>query len=437
MKNVVFLGPTLPAADAARLLPARFLPPAAMGDVYNAIERERPDVIVIIDGYFDTVPSVWHKEILYGLSCGIRIIGASSIGALRAAELHDFGMDGSGWVFEAFRSGVLEDDDEVAVVHSEDFRPLSAAMVNLRVGLQRAVDRGLLNRADCEVMLGLSKQRFYPHRSWKQLFLDAAEHGIGPDAINALRDFVEREHPDIKREDASNLLAALAQGHTQPPRSSSVEFRSTIFWDKLATNERRLGPAGSNGVRGEALRRFVKATDGDLAALLRTGLLLHLVEKECAAIGLDIDQQQFDIAVRDFRLRHGIITRESMQSWLEREGLDADQFGALMQLEARILFMLKMCRSEIDERLFVSLALLGRLGELVSKFSVGETRTNDSLANRASAGSDQEIEAFYRKYVREFGGTLQRHARDLGFSSGSELLDEVRKIYPRHGDHQE
>jgi hypothetical protein len=39
------------------------------------------------------------------------------MGALRAAELHTFGMVGVGRVFEGYRDGVYEDDDEVAVVH--------------------------------------------------------------------------------------------------------------------------------------------------------------------------------------------------------------------------------------------------------------------------------------------------------------------------------
>ena len=39
------------------------------------------------------------------------------MGALRAAELHVFGMVGVGRVFELFRDGLLEDDDEVAVAH--------------------------------------------------------------------------------------------------------------------------------------------------------------------------------------------------------------------------------------------------------------------------------------------------------------------------------
>ena len=68
-----------------------------------------------LDGYYYTVPSVTHKELLYALDAGVRVIGASSLGALRAVELAPFGRDGAGKVFEAYRSGTLDGDDEVAL----------------------------------------------------------------------------------------------------------------------------------------------------------------------------------------------------------------------------------------------------------------------------------------------------------------------------------
>ena len=40
------------------------------------------------------------------MSEGVPVFGAASMGALRAAELHEFGMRGIGRIFEAFRDGV-------------------------------------------------------------------------------------------------------------------------------------------------------------------------------------------------------------------------------------------------------------------------------------------------------------------------------------------
>src|SRR5262245_34509783 len=118
-RAVVFLGPTL-GADAARsILDAEYRPPAAHGDVYRLLgQAEPPRAIGLVDGYFQAVPAVRHKEILYALSRGVHVFGAASMGALRAVELADFGMVGVGEIFAAYRDRLLEDDDEVAVEHA-------------------------------------------------------------------------------------------------------------------------------------------------------------------------------------------------------------------------------------------------------------------------------------------------------------------------------
>src|SRR5437764_2123392 len=132
MSVCIFLGPSLSIAEARAELEAEYLPPVSEGDVYRATLRE-PSVIGIVDGYFEHVPAVWHKEILWAMSQGIHVFGSASMGALRAAELTAFGMTGVGAIFEACRDGLLEDDDEVAVTHglAEDgYRTGSDAMVN-------------------------------------------------------------------------------------------------------------------------------------------------------------------------------------------------------------------------------------------------------------------------------------------------------------------
>src|SRR5262245_11206395 len=68
--TVVFLGPTLSHADAARVLDADLRPPVRKGDVYRCLESGVA-TIAIIDGVFHTEPSVWHREILLALDRGV------------------------------------------------------------------------------------------------------------------------------------------------------------------------------------------------------------------------------------------------------------------------------------------------------------------------------------------------------------------------------
>ena len=105
MSACVFLGPTLPAADAASVLDAICLPPVKLGRRLPRRVAPRPRAIGIVDGYFQWVPAVWHKEILWAIDQGVHVFGAASMGALRAAELAPFGMRGVGRIFEAYRDG--------------------------------------------------------------------------------------------------------------------------------------------------------------------------------------------------------------------------------------------------------------------------------------------------------------------------------------------
>jgi hypothetical protein len=225
-RTFVFLGPSLPLAAARVLLPtATFLPPVAMGDVYRLVRHHRPGRIAIIDGYFEQVAAVWHKEILFAIERGVEVWGASSMGALRAAELHPFGMRGVGRVFADYRDGRLVDDDEVALAHGPaelGYPRFSEAMVNLRAGLQAAHAAGVIGARVHARLVARAKGTFYRERRWDELVAGRP----------ALADFVARRQPDVKADDARALLRRLARQAVQPPRPREPLAR-TWFWHRL------------------------------------------------------------------------------------------------------------------------------------------------------------------------------------------------------------
>jgi len=100
-------------------LQADFRPPAGQGDLLRAA-LEYPPAIALIDGIFKDAPTVRHREILWALSAGIPVFGAASMGALRAAELHPFGMRGVGLIFRWYRRYALLPDDAVADLTQRD-----------------------------------------------------------------------------------------------------------------------------------------------------------------------------------------------------------------------------------------------------------------------------------------------------------------------------
>jgi hypothetical protein len=147
---VVFVGPTLDASEASRVLEAAYLPPAAQGTIVSAVQRFKPSAILLIDGSFQLEPAVRHKELLWAMSVGVPVIGAGSMGALRAAELWPYGVHGVGAIYRWYRRCHFAPDDAVAVLHGPPelgCRPMTQALVDLRLTFRVAERRGRIDAA--------------------------------------------------------------------------------------------------------------------------------------------------------------------------------------------------------------------------------------------------------------------------------------------------
>ena len=174
MRTVIFAGPTLPPSVRGNFPAFEWRPPVRQGELYRAA-LGRPAAISIVDGYFEVTPTVWHKEILWAMAQGIHVFGAASIGALRAAELDSFGMRGIGRIYEDFRDGVLQDDDEVAVLHGPaelGYPSVTEALVNIRATLAAAVRDGIVAAGLADELTAIAKALFYKERTYRSM-LDA------------------------------------------------------------------------------------------------------------------------------------------------------------------------------------------------------------------------------------------------------------------------
>ncbi|MBV9199381.1 MAG: tfuA protein [Alphaproteobacteria bacterium] len=209
-KAIIFAGPSLPPACRPDDPALEWRPPVKQGDVYEAA-LARPAIIGIIDGYFEVTPTVWHKEILWAMAQGIHVYGSASIGALRAAELHTFGMVGVGRIFEAYRDGILTDDDEVAVLHGPEelgYSALTEAMVNIRATLDKALAVGVLEGAMVAQLIEIAKTLFYKGRSWAAI-LQLASRARFPIALDRLVAWLPTGQFDQKRVDAVEIIATI------------------------------------------------------------------------------------------------------------------------------------------------------------------------------------------------------------------------------------
>lgn len=254
---VVFAGPSLTAEDRAAHPGLAFRPPAVCGDIARAVE-ERPAAVALIDGVFETSPSPWHKEILWGLSLGVAVVGASSMGALRAAELYPFGMRGYGRIFAAYRDGLLDGDDAVAILHGPaetGFLPLTEALVNIRATLEAARERSILGPSEADALLAHAGTLFYKDRTWDALIEAGRRNGLDAGALRRLEAWLPAGRVDLKRRDARELLAALSGALSTrrpgPFAGKRPAFPRTLHWqglaDRLSRESRDETPARPSG----------------------------------------------------------------------------------------------------------------------------------------------------------------------------------------------
>ena len=225
MSAIVWLGPSCPLRLARVAFDADFRPPVRHGDVWRAL-RERPRVMVVIDGVFEQVPAVWHKELLEALAEGVHVIGAASMGALRAAELHPFGMQGVGRIFERFRDGAWLDDDEVALMHGPaeaGYPNLSVPMANVRFTLEAAESAGVIGAADHAAFRDAAKALFHADRSWPRIEAAAAETASAAGRA-ALAAWLPENRVDQKRRDALEALRVAKALHESDPAPFAPGF---------------------------------------------------------------------------------------------------------------------------------------------------------------------------------------------------------------------
>lgn len=205
-RPVVFVGPSAPReAILAHLPDAEILPPAARGDVHRVRERGAR-AIVLVDGVFTHRLAVSPREIVDVLRDGALVVGASSMGALRAAECWPLGMRGAGLVYRLYRLGALDSDDEVAVALDPEraFAAVSVALVNVRFATSRARRAKILARAEAHAIVEAARSLFFADRRWPTILRLAR---VDSDRVRAAL-----EAHDLKRDDAvagARLTAAL------------------------------------------------------------------------------------------------------------------------------------------------------------------------------------------------------------------------------------
>jgi hypothetical protein len=252
MPPVVFLGPSAPASEILSILPDAIIrPPARRGDLY-AYRILRHEFFLVLDGAFGNILAISPREVVDVVRDGAVVVGASSMGALRAADCFPAGVHGVGVIFRLFKSRVISSEDEVAVLFRENmpFPPLTEPLINMRIALRRATSQGLVGPSEAEKIISAAQSVHFTRRTWPRVYEEAGRY-LSSEMLNFLRKI------DTKRADAvqaAKRVSKLREARKGPlPRS-----RSSQLFGLLGDGRQRPADALSDADRQKIEPEFIE-----------------------------------------------------------------------------------------------------------------------------------------------------------------------------------
>ena len=320
----VFLGPSMPQDEARALMPhAAFHPPAQQGDLIACVNQGDATVIGLIDGTFHQNLSVWHNEVCYLLSRGITIYGASSMGALRAAETYPYGMVGVGEIFRWYRDGVIAGDDEVALLHGDvasGFQPLSIPLVNVRASVRAAVASGQLDAAAAARLIEIARSIYYPKRGLDAILEQCRQAGFSNLSLNAAEHALSEGYCDLKKKDAGELLIALRrlQDGTDPlPTPVPFSFTRSSVFENLYNLDQKIETAKGTVTLQQVTELFALQST-EFEEVRRASLNRAIVGFFAHLLGIEVTAEEVAAERLAFMKQQSIGSPEDLALWLRR-----------------------------------------------------------------------------------------------------------------------
>jgi hypothetical protein len=220
----------------------------------------KPSALVLIDGVFEAVPSVWHHELLAALASGTRVLGASSMGALRAAELADFGMEPIGVIANDYLEGRRIDDADVVLLHGDvdsGYRNLTLPLVNAEATLDALVKRNRLTRSEYQRCTKRARALFYKERTWRAI-VEALPRSVRASRWSLFRS----EGVDQKAIDARLALEVVRRGGGVKRSAAPIDLSSIVRRLRWGTSKHALSPRArrlaADGVRQLLLAEWAR-----------------------------------------------------------------------------------------------------------------------------------------------------------------------------------
>jgi hypothetical protein len=334
-KVLVYLGPSLPLAEARQILPhAIYRAPAKQGDIVTDVVNLQPNRIILIDGVFRDNLSPWHKELTYAVQYpGVKAIyGAASMGALRAAELDWLGIVGIGKIYQWYRDGVTEDDSEVALsyaVREGPDGPLyylnTVPLVDIRAGVEhyeREFPGEPVALAATEFLKAMA-ETYYAERTpdvceqrWP------TEFGVPFPCIAQ------------KQLDTMLVLESFRAHEPAPVRRPTPENLSRFFV-ALYERDRRIKVQGTE-IPQQHVDGYTLLNHPEYERICWDSANQDLALMLCDQLYVTVSMEEVERENVRFQQRSGIETQADFQLFLENNGWSRHEYDRLMIQNARI-----------------------------------------------------------------------------------------------------
>ena len=375
MSVVIFAGASISAADVQGILGAECMPPAAQGDVYRAA-LWRPVAIGIIDGYFERVPAVWHKEILWAMSAGHpglrqRQHGRAARRRARAVR-HDWASAPSSRPIATASSKTTTRWRWRTGPPDTGYRAGSEAMVNIRATLARAVSTGVVDDPTAST-LGASWQGALLRRALVRPHSRTGPRGRDcgsrPRRLRSLAWIgCGQSEARRRRGDAPGDARMLESG--RPPAPVAFVFEETLWWHQRKTSAAETGLSPDDSAVLEALAQDRAAWDGAVAGALGWQLAQQDAERDGRLSEAVTLVEQASALCR----RHGLPDAAAVDRWLAENRYTRRELEHLMDTSAHAASNLQRAGDTLTPILLQYLRWTGDYGRLVG----GQDRAGDN-----------------------------------------------------------
>jgi TfuA protein len=209
-KPIIFLGPSLGLENAKMILDADYKPPAKKGDLLALLGlSDKKRIIGLIDGLFlQDYPPTPIEVYSILVRKNLTVVGGASLGALRAVELEKFGMIGIGKVFELFKNGIIDADDEVAVTFDQaNHKVQSEAMIDIRFNLFIAQRNRIIDLPTKRALAKVAKDTYFPSRTHEYIIDESIKrYQALKEQLESFRNHIRKNKDSLKERDAIKTI---------------------------------------------------------------------------------------------------------------------------------------------------------------------------------------------------------------------------------------